>query len=530
VATAVATTRRAALIALVGAFTGAHAQAPPRAIAPSALPRVAEVDERFQSYNVEMVEVIGGWFWKPYGARTDPHPRAGSERGGAIPAGMDPALYEYRPPIDLADPRLRKLAAALGPAYVRVSGTWANSVFFHDSDAPPPGEPPAGFGGILTRPEWKGVVEFSRAVDAKIMTSFATSLGTRDGEGVWAPEQARHLLAYTRTAGGAIAAAELMNEPTYAAMGGAPEGYDARMYGRDVGAFRRFVREAAPDVVLLGPGSVGEGGLSPISLGGGMLRSEDLLAATGPAFDVFSYHLYAAVSKRCARLGPATQTTADDALSEEWLSRADGITAFYVGLRDRFEPGKPLWITETADAACGGNPWAATFLDTFRYLDWHGRLARRGVTVIAHNTLASSDYGLLSPDGFAPRPSYWAALLWARLMGQTVLDPGPSQVASVHMYAHCLRGRRGGVALLAINLDRRTAREVALSSAALRHTLTAARLLDRTVRLNGRELRLGRDGAVPRTDGVPVPAGRVRLEPASITFLAMPDAGNAACN
>ena len=51
---------------------------------------------------------------------------------------MDPSLYEYRAPIDLSNPRLRKLAAALGPAYIRVSGTWMNSTYFQDSDDPAP--------------------------------------------------------------------------------------------------------------------------------------------------------------------------------------------------------------------------------------------------------------------------------------------------------------------------------------------------------------------------------------------------------
>ena len=40
---------------------------------------------------------------------------------------------------------------------------------------------------------------------------------------------------------------------------------------------------------------------------------------------------------------------------------------------------------ETADAACGGNPWAVTYLDCFRYLDQMGRLAKNGVDVIFHN-------------------------------------------------------------------------------------------------------------------------------------------------
>ena len=99
------------------------------------------------------------------------------------PGGMNPSLYEYRNPIDLSNPRLRKLAAALGPAYVRVSGTWMNSTYFQDTDGPAPATPPAGFNSVLTQAQWKGVVDFSRAVDAKIVTSLATSAGTRDAAG-----------------------------------------------------------------------------------------------------------------------------------------------------------------------------------------------------------------------------------------------------------------------------------------------------------------------------------------------------------
>jgi len=33
----------------------------------ASLPKLGTVDERFQSYNVEMVEITGGQFWAPYG-------------------------------------------------------------------------------------------------------------------------------------------------------------------------------------------------------------------------------------------------------------------------------------------------------------------------------------------------------------------------------------------------------------------------------------------------------------------------------
>lgn len=500
-------------------------------ITPDRMPKIATVNERFQSYNVEMIEVTGGRFWKAYKdyrASKDLHKTpSATSRAGPTPAGMDPNMYQYRPPIDLANPKLRKLAAALGPAYVRVSGTWANTVYFQDSDAPPPKSPPEGFGGVLTRKEWKGVIDFVRAVDGELMTSFATGAGNRNPEGVWVPKEADRWLAFTKSAGGQIAATEFMNEPTYAAMGGAPKGYDAAMYARDVAVFRPWLKRNSPGTIFLGPGSVGEGSFS-IEMSG-MLHTEDLMKATGPVFDVFSYHLYAAASERCASVGPETQTSATDALSREWFSRADEITSFYAKLRDRYLPGKPLWLTETADAACGGNPWASTFLDSFRYLDQHGRLAKRGVQVIAHNTLASSDYGLLDENTFDPRPNYWASFLWRTLMGNTVLDPGTSPTPNLYLYAHCLREHAGGVALLAINADRQTSAEIQLPVDSERYMLTAKQLEDTAVQLNGTTLALGADGSIPVIRGVETKAGQFKVRPESITFFAIPTAGNANC-
>jgi heparanase len=51
------------------------------------------------------------------------------------------------------------------------------------------------------------------------------------------------VLAYTKSIGGKIAAAEFMNEPTLAGMGGAPVGYDARAYGRDLAVFHSFMKK-----------------------------------------------------------------------------------------------------------------------------------------------------------------------------------------------------------------------------------------------------------------------------------------------
>lgn len=489
-------------------------------LVPASMPRVGTIDERFQSYNVEMVEVTGGRFWKPYGSvlAQDAKPAADT------PGGMNPNLYEYRPPIDLTSARLRKLAAALGPAYVRVSGTWANSTYLPDADETPK-EPPAGFGGVLTRAQWNGVIEFARAADARVVTSFATSVGTRDAGGVWTPAQARRFLDYTKFVGGEIAAAEFMNEPNIAAMGGAPAGYDAAAYGRDFKAFLPLAKEAG--FMILGPGSVGETMVEGGPRSMRMLKTRELLTAQGPGLDGFSCHHYGTVSKRCAGLG-IPPITAENALSEEWLSRTDATLAFYKSLRDELAPGKPMWLTETADAACGGNPWGSWFLDTFRYLDQAGRLAKQGVQVIAHNTLVASDYGLLDETTLSPKPSYWGALLWRKLMGTTVLDSGVPVRAGLHAYAHCLRGTPGGVALLVINTDRAAPLTLHLPGRSERYTLSGS-LEGKLVQLNGKDLALGPNDELPALAGASAGAGEISFAPATITFLALPGAGNSAC-
>jgi heparanase len=222
-------------------------------------------------------------------------------------------------------------------------------------------------------------------------------------------------------------------------------------------------------------------------------------------------------------------TSPEEALSENWLSRTDASFQFYKSLRDEFEPGRPIWLTETADAACGGNPWASSFLDTFRYLDQLGRLARQGVQVVAHNTLVASDYGLLDEGDLTPKPKYWGALLWRKLMGTTVLDSGVPLRAGLHAYAHCLRGTPGGVALLVLNTDKAASQTLTLPTTAERYTLGATDALSRHVQLNGAELSLDRNGDLPRLSGLPAAAGDISLAPATITYLAVPKAGNSAC-
>jgi hypothetical protein len=373
-------------------------------------------------------------------------------------------------------------------------------------------------------------------VGAEIVTSVATSAGTRDANGVWTPAQAQAVLDYTKSVGGHIAATEFMNEPTFAVIGGAPSGYDAAAFARDVKVFEGFLRKASPDTTFLGPGSVGEGiSLVPGGVQMKLIGTEDLMKATGPVYDAFSYHFYGAVSRRCtATLGPKAGMTADDALKAEWLNRTSVVESFYAALRDTYLPGKPIWLTETAQAACGGDKWAATFVDSFRYLNQLGALAQKGVRSVMHNTLAASDYGLLDEETLEPRPNYWAAVLWTRTMGAGVLDPhvqnDQSGGQSLGVYAHCMKDTPGGVSMLILNTDPTAAQSVEVPIASERYTLTAPALTSKTVLLNGATMTAAADGSLPAIKGQAVKAGSLRIAPASITFVTMPTAGNASCH
>lgn len=517
----------------------------------SAAKHLGDVDERFQSFNVEMVEVTGGRFWAPYAAAsqaaaqaaqaaaTQAAPPAGSKKREGFTALGDQqsmqafaqTLFQYRPPLDMDNQRLRNLTKPLAPAYMRVSGTWANKTFFDETAKTPPANPPAGFESVLTAAQWDGANRFAKDLDLKIMTSFAVSPGTRNEQGKWTTDNARKLIEYSLARGYPLAAAEFINEPNTGEMAGIPKNYTAAMFRDEFAQLRSLRDKLIPGMALAGPGTDADSGPMVAQLPVKLSPSgESILEATAPAFDVVSYHFYPATSVRCAPFG-MPQTTKEAALSEPFLSLIDHTALHFKALRDRFQPGKPIWLSEVAGAACGGNPWSVEFIDTFRYVEQLGRLAKIGVNVVMHNTLSASDYGLIDETSLEPRPSYWAAVLWRQLLGERVLDlPLTKPVEKVSVYAHCLRGdRNGGVAVVAVNrnADRGVALDVG-KAAVDRYELTAPTLAAKQVQLNGAPLAVDAQGLFPPLQPVRT-AGPLALKPASINYLVLRDAGVAAC-
>jgi heparanase len=148
--------------------------------------------------------------------------------------------------------------------------------------------------------------------------------------------------------------------------------------------------------------------------------------------------------------------------------------------------------------------------------------------VIMHNTLAASDYALIDQDTLSPRPNYWAAVLWAKVMGTTVLAAPKSPTPELRLFAHCLKGQKGGVGLLALNTGS-AAQSLKVGDNATAWVMSGAPIDTRAIKINGGEPSLDDKGALVGLDGVAA-KGALAVPGQSIAFVAVRDANNKACS
>ena len=197
---------------------------------------IRKMDPRLMSYNVEMTEVTGGTFWKAY----TPGQIAGTEEfrfsGDLSDFTAMADLMQYFPPIDLYNERLRKLTKRLGPAWIRVSGSWATKTYY-DFEGTTNGKVPEGYASVLTKEQWIGVLEFVKAVDGKLLISVSNCAGDHPDGGPLDLTQTKKIFDFSHEYGVDIDAAEFMNEPNMLAGSGAPKGYTAADYARDQDIF-----------------------------------------------------------------------------------------------------------------------------------------------------------------------------------------------------------------------------------------------------------------------------------------------------
>lgn len=498
---------------------------------PDSLKALHVGNERLVSYNIEMTEVTGGTFWKAYTpgqiAGTEPFVLKNAFAGNADAMGD---LMQYYPPINLYDEKLRKLAKAIGPAWVRVSGSWSTKTYY-DFDGSTGGKIPEGYNAVLTREQWIGVLDFCKAVGGKLLISVANCEGLHHADEPWNPSQAEQIFALSKEYGVEIEAAEFVNEPNLLAMSGCPKGYTVEQFVRDEDLFARWLKENYPNCLYVGPctteGVAGPATGSKKAVGGGIgdifpqVSTEALLDSTQEKLDTYSYHYYNGLSERLATLVPSAHWDGSQALSEEYLDVAINMAKLHAKKRDIYCPEGEMWVTEAGDAGGGGDTWASTYLDVPRTLNELGGFSVVSRGIIFHNTLASSDYGYMAPETHEPRPNYFAVLLWNRIMGTTVYDTAEPIREGAHVYAHSRADGKPGVAYLVINNSETEPTTVTLPKDAEVYQLSAETVRDQTMLCNGKALVLGENNTLPEMAPVTVQAGELSLPAATCTFIVL---------
>ena len=485
------------------------------------------INPRLVSYNIEMTEVTGGTFWKAYTeAQID-----GTEAFQPLDwtKGME-VMHQWYAPIDAKNPRLLKLAKALGSCWVRVSGTWSTKTYYDFEDEYPAGTAPEGYQNVLKKQQWLNLLDFVKAVDGKLKISVANCEGLHRHDEPWHPTQAKKIFDLSCEYGVPIEAVEFVNEPNMLKNTGFPEDYTAADFRRDQDIFHKWVRENYPECTIVGPSNCDPGALVKATgrQGAGVadvlpcVSIEELMDGCTEKLDVFSYHYYNGVSERMAAMMPGGFMPAEAAFSKPYLDMAGQIARAYTEFRDIYVPDGEMWVTESGDSGGGGHTWGSTYMDVLRTLNELAEFSTITKGVIFHNTLASSDYGWLKHGTFEPRPNYFAVLLWKQLMGDVVYDVSDLRKDGSYIYCHSRKDSKEGQVYLVINNSWTDTMTVELDSAAEVYTLTGhEKIRSRTMCLNGKELVLGEDDALPEMNGVSVNAGFVEIAPGGCSFIVL---------
>lgn len=370
-------------------------------------------------------------------------------------------------------------------------------------------------GGCLGAARWEELVGFCRRVGCEIVFTVNALRGRErhcgprvecrnvkpvppcctNYTGAWDPSNAAALLRRMASRGQPIAALAYGNE-----LGG-HLAIEARLgaaaYAEGLGQLRALVEDAwrgtgRPPPRVIGPNAQ----LDPGWMG-------SLLEAS-PSLGTLSFHLYPLgagalevdeLLRKIQRpdfldklkpLAASARRLADAPASASGGGANASAAAPSTAPSARAPSARALWVTEMGGAYNSGRPGVTdAFASSFWYLDALGVLSLHGTSVVCRQTLLGGSYGLLAlggrpadrpgdsqgpgakvtPEASGPpvrrvNPDFWAAALWRRLMGRTVLSARvqAAEGSSRHLraYAACTAAAAGApagaVSLLVLNL------------------------------------------------------------------------------
>lgn len=472
----------------------------------------------------------------------------------------------------LGSPKLRTLAKALSPAFLRFGGTRQDFMIFnpvnqqnsyqHQNSVFQKGDtckrlelPPLleeklkqQWTQQQTLLQWEELhrkyhrVKFTEyAVD--LLYSFTNCSGLdlifglnallRTSGNSWNSSNAKTLLQYCESKQYHMAW-ELGNEPnSYEKKAGIR--LDGYQLGQDFVQLREILRESKlyQNTGLYGP-DVSQPRAHRRDLLDGFLESG------AEAIDACTWHHYYVNGR---------DTSLEDFLDPQILDTLAVKTNEVLETIDLVSPGKKVWLGETSSAYGGGAVGLSdTFVAGFMWLDKLGLGAKLGLDVVIRQVLIGSGTYHLVDDNLDPLPDYWLSVLYKRLIGPEVLSIEAfsiiGQKKRVRVYLHCTNKKStsyksGAVTVIAMNLSKSPSR-IAVPSQVSNSTGEAFilqsekpgedGLYSRSVKLNGVLLKMVDDRTLPELKGATLPPGEhLQLPEYSLAFYVLQEAKAPVC-
>uniref|UniRef100_A0A7N8WRH5 Heparanase n=1 Tax=Mastacembelus armatus TaxID=205130 RepID=A0A7N8WRH5_9TELE len=466
----------------------------------------------------------------------------------------------------LRSPKLRTLAKALTPAFLRFGGTRQDFMVFspQKSHQVQPGVSAAQSCEELELALWLEeqlkkkwiqqqevllredllknytTVQFTEST-VDLLHSFTNCSGMdlifglnallRTADNIWNSSNARMLLQYCESRQYRMSW-ELGNEPnSFEKKAGIR--VDGNQLGQDFSHLREIMSQSKlyRDAALYGP-DVGQPRGHRVDVLQGFLQSG------AAAVDACTWHHYY-VNGRDTSLEDFVDPDVLDTLALKTNEVLEEVNAA--------SPGKKVWLGETSSAYGGGAVGLSdTFAAGFMWLDKLGLGAQLGLDVVMRQVFVGSGSYHLVDNNLDPLPDYWLSVLYKKLVGPEVLKIEVSsnftQSRKVRLYLHCANKqsyRSGAVTFISMNLSKKPARisvpGLVSSSTVEAFVLQSEQpgeegLYSRSVKLNGDLLKMVDDKTLPDLEGARLPpAEHLQLPAHSLAFFVLADAGAAAC-
>ena len=296
---------------------------------------------------------------------------------------------------------------------------------------------------------WTNLLDFTRAANAKIVFGLSMNTGHDDLDPFpqpWDPTNAEQILNWTIERGYSdlIYGFELGNEQN--------SKYTAEKIATDFQVMQRLTERlwpaAATRPLLIGP--------DPHSYHSATDGAAEWLGEFVSAAKRLGVPLHAATHHEYV------EVDATSFQSPSVLDNTGAIARMVNRTVREANPAVAVWGGEIGPHNGGSPPcdhtsmrWA-NYGDSLWFSDALAAAARNGYGAFCRQDLIGADYGLLDCSTGSPLPDYYTALLFAKLMGRTVLSASVStaRATAVRVYAHC--GHVSGtIALLLINLSSR---------------------------------------------------------------------------